>query len=444
MSHRRIAVIGAGISGLGAAYALKDVADVDLWEARERLGGHANTVDIDYDGDRISVDTGFIVFNDHTYPNMIKLFDAIGAPVHESNMSFGFSDGRIEWSSNPEGLFAQRSNLFRPSHLRMLREIVRFNHQARTDIEADTVPDLTLGGYLRQHRFSGAFRDTYLLPMGAAIWSTTDAGMADQPAATVLKFFHNHRLLYIQRSQRPRWKTVKGGSRSYVSRFADILGDRVKLNARAQHIRRMGPKVIVTRDDGSEHAYDEVVLACHSDQALALLADPSEDERQYLGAIQFAPNIAVLHRDTSIMPRHRKAWAAWNYRQADAAAAQVTYNMNLLQGIADDKPLFVTLNPQMEIDPDLEFGRFEYDHPQFNQAAIAAQRQFNVVQGVRRTWFAGAWLGYGFHEDGLRAGLRVALKLGGSVPWTFVEGDVDGGPWLDRNKSAVGVLAAAE
>lgn len=445
MQKPKIAVIGAGISGLGAAYALKDTAQIEVWEARSRLGGHANTVTINYDGAPIDVDTGFIVCNDATYPNLLGLFEAIDVPLFATNMGFGFSGLGVEWSSDLSGLFAHKSSAFSPKHWTMLADIMRFNRIARADIAADTVGEGTLGEYLERNRFSSAFQERYLLPMGAAIWSSTDTAMADQPAHTVLKFFHNHRLIHVRPSMRPRWMTVRGGSRTYVKTMAEILGDRVRLNAKATKITRLSDGVMVEDTNGHRAQFDEVILACHSDQTLSMLSDASFDEQNLLGAIGYAPNEAVLHRDVGMMPRSRKAWAAWNYHVPDAgSASEVTYNMNKLQGIGEDAPLFVTLNPQREIAPDAVFGRYQYDHPQFTPSAIAAQRVFNRIQGVNRTWFAGAWLGYGFHEDGLRAGLRVALRLGGRVPWTFVDGDVDGGPWGVQAKGESRLTVAAE
>ncbi len=431
MAKPRIAIIGSGISGLGAAFALKDTANIEVWEARDRLGGHSNTVDITYDGEPLSVDTGFIVFNTLKYPNLLGLFAALNVEEAKTNMSFGFSDDGVEWGSEAGGVFAQKRNLLRPSFLNMLRNIVRFNAQARRDLEADSIGEASLDQYLKRHRFGTAFRDRYLLPMGAAIWSTSQDGMGAQPAATVLKFFDNHRLLQIRRPADSPWRTVAGGSREYVNKIAALLTDRIKLNTPVERAHRDAGGVWLQPRNGAPERFDHVIFACHSDQTLNLLADPSDDERAYLSAIRYAPNEAILHRDASVMPRAAKAWAAWNYRHAeDTETVEVSYHMNRLQRwLPADKPVFVTLNPSTPIDPELTFARFRYDHPQFDRPAVAAQRVFNRIQGVQRTWFAGAWLGYGFHEDGLRSGLRVALKLGGQIPWEFADGDVDGGPW---------------
>ncbi|TGY87946.1 FAD-dependent oxidoreductase [Marinicauda algicola] len=447
LHHRsRIAVIGAGVSGLGAAYALKDVHEVTVFEKEDRLGGHANTVRIDYDGRKIDVDTGFIVFNRLNYPNLTALFEHLDIATYRSDMSFGFSlDGDVEWSSNGvSGLFAQKRNLFRPSFVSMLGEILRFNGRAIADLESGHLAGLTLGQYLDREGYGTRFRTNYLLPMGAAIWSSTEAEMARYPAEAFVRFFKNHRLV---NAVRPKWETVKGGSQVYVQRIADELeAAGVRFAPAARRVTRLDDGVLVSHGAGYAERFDEVILACHSDQALRLLSDADADEREMLGAIPYAPNTAVLHRDTSFLPKRSGARAAWCYtRHDDAAAAAVTYDMNRLQGIDAKTPLLVTLNPSREPDPALVFGRFEYDHPQFSAAGLAAQRIFNRIQGVRRTWFAGAWLGYGFHEDGLRSGLRAALRLGGRIPWTFAEGDVDGGRWGERPRDGrTAAVAAAE
>ncbi|WP_273147622.1 NAD(P)/FAD-dependent oxidoreductase [Oceanicaulis alexandrii] len=425
----RIAVIGAGVSGLGAAWALRNVHDVTVFEKRDRLGGHANTVRIDYDGAQIDVDTGFIVFNPLNYPNLIALFEHLGVDSHRTDMSFGFSlDRRFEWSSNGlKGLFADPSNLFNLRYLGMLRDILTFNKAAQKDLETGGLEGLSLGQYLDRLGMGDAFRSQYLLPMGAAIWSTSEAGMSDYPAETFVRFFKNHRLMH---ASRPKWNTVKGGSRTYVQKLeADLIEAGVEFQPQATALRRTTDGVTLEDENGKTHQFDEVILACHSDQALSLLTDADEDERQLLGAIRYGANEAVLHCDTSLTPARRGAQAAWTYLREGGDEAAVTYDMNRLQGIRSDRPLFVTLNPVRQPRPETVFGRYQYDHPQFNAPALAAQRIFNSIQGVRKTWFAGAWLGYGFHEDGLRAGLRVALRLGGQIPWSFAEGDVDGGAW---------------
>lgn len=442
----RIAVIGAGVAGLGAAWALRNVHDVTLFEKRDRLGGHANTVTVDYDGEAIDVDTGFIVFNPLNYPNLIALFEHLGVDSFRTDMSFGFSlDRSLEWSSNGlSGLFADPANLLRPQFLGMLRDILRFNDQAQKDLAGGALGGLTLGQYLDQLGMSARFRSNYLLPMGAAIWSSTEADMAAYPAEAFVRFFNNHRLMH---AKRPQWHTVKGGSRVYVQKIAAALDAAGVVNApEAVEVRRGEDGVTVVDKTGATHRFDEVILACHSDQSLRLLADADTDEREMLGALPYAANEAVLHRDTSLLPVRPGARAAWCYlRESGEDGAAVTYDMNRLQGIDASKPLLVTLNPGRQPDPAKVFGRFQYDHPQFSSPGMAAQRIFNRIQGVRHTWFAGAWLGYGFHEDGLRSGLRAALRLGGQIPWAFADGDIDGGPWgMRAGDAGHSAIAAAE
>ncbi|WP_421791653.1 NAD(P)/FAD-dependent oxidoreductase [Hyphobacterium sp.] len=444
VNRKRIAIIGAGISGLGAAWALRNVHDVTLFEKRDRLGGHANTVDIVYDGTPISVDTGFIVYNPLNYPNMIALFEALGVESHQSDMSFSFAlDGDIEWSSNGlGGLFAQKRNAVRPSYLTMLRDVLRFNQRAQKDLEAGNLAGIALGDYLTTQGFGTRFSRNYLLPMGAAIWSASEEDMRAYPADAFVKFFQNHRLMHMKR---PQWRTVKGGSREYVKKIAAELTGKVNLAEPATGVWRNEYGVTIETGDGRVEEFDEVILACHSDQSRKLIRDLDHNEAELLGAIPYSGNRAVLHRDESLCPKRIGARAAWNYcRDVENGPASVTYDMNRLQGIDATKPLFVTLNPHREPDPDLVFGEFQYDHPQFSRAGHAAQRIFNSVQGVKRTWFAGAWLGYGFHEDGLRSGLRVALRLGGQIPWSFAEGDVDGGRWGKRPPVLQPALTAAE
>lgn len=440
-SPKRIAVIGAGVAGLSAAYALKDAAELVIYEKEGRLGGHAHTVVVDYDGRPVSVDTGFIVFNAVNYPNLCALFAALGVESFETDMSFGFSTpGGVEWCSSLLGFFAQKRNALSPRFLGMLSDILRFNTQAPADLRAGRAEGVALGDYLDQRGFGEAFRRLYLLPMGAAIWSTTERSFLGHPAAAVIRFFENHRLTEVKRN---RWRTVRGGSKAYVDALATALGPRVALRRGAAGVLRRPDGVLVRDERGRVERFDEVVLACHSDQALALLEDPSPEEDALLGAIRFSRNRVVLHRDQSAMPQRRAAWAAWNYQLPPGGeAAQVTYDMNRLQAISSETPLYVTLNPVAEPDPALTFASYRYDHPQFDSAALAAQRIFNSIQGVRRTWFAGAWLGYGFHEDGCRAGLRVGLKLGGRIPWAFAEGDVSGGPWGAARETPADARAA--
>lgn len=420
----KIAVIGAGVTGLGAAYALKDVHEVVLYEKDARLGGHANTVTVDYDGSPIDVDTGFIVYNHENYPNLVGLFDALGVATRQTDMSFACAGGGLEWSSNfPRGVFAQKRNLFNPVFLGMLGDIGRFNARAQSDLVKADFQDLTLSGYLKVRGFTNQFRDRYLLPMGAAIWSTTEGRIGDFPAESFLRFFANHGLLSVNQ---PKWRTVVGGSRRYVKRIADVLGDRARAGVGVARVRRRPDgRIEVTDSAGHSDRFDHVIFASHPDQTLRMLADADPEERAFLGAIRYSANRAVLHRDPALMPRRRAAWGSWSYVSGEGAS-YVTYWMNQLQNLDPARPLFVTLNGP-DPDPALTFAAFDYDHPQFDAAALAAQRQFGRIQGRGGVSHAGAWLGYGFHEDGLTSGVKAALALGGEVPWRFVDHRVGGG-----------------
>lgn len=413
----KIAIMGSGISGLSSAWALRNTHDVTLFEAADRLGGHSNTVDINYDGTPLSVDTGFIVYNDLNYPNLKAMFAHLGVETQPADMSFAFSAGAgREWSSNGlKGVFAWRRNLARIEFLSMLADIVRFSVQARSDLHHRR-PSLEapLGEYLAGCRIGEAFRSSYLLPMGAAIWSTPEAKILQFPTKSFLHFFDNHRLLQLKR---PRWRTVTGGSKNYVVKLAADLEGRIALKTPVLSVTSITNGVMVETPRGAER-FDAIVMAAHSDQILNALANPSPEQRNMLSAVQYGANEAYLHHDESLMPRRRQAWGAWNYmKNAPGQPACVTYWMNPLQGLPDDKPVFVTLNPPVAPDPSKTFGRFNYDHPLFDQAALEAQRGFHAIQGQGGIWLAGAWMGYGFHEDGIASGLRVAQALGGEIPW---------------------------
>ncbi len=431
----RIAIIGTGIAGLGAAYALRDAHDIVVYEKETRPGGHANTLTVDYDGARLPVDTGFIVYNERNYPNLVALFRALDVETQASSMSFAVSlrDGALEWAGdNLRTLFAQKRNLLRPSFHAMWFDILRFNKRAREDLRAGTIGADSLGAYLDRHGFGESFRNNYLVPMGSAIWSMSPAEMLAFPAQTFLRFFENHHLLVG--FETPAWRTVAGGSRTYVDKIVSRLEGRIRLGTAAVRIAREADAVHVTNSMGAIERFDHVILACHSDQALRLLADPSADERALLSAIRYAPNLAVLHRDTALMPWRRKVWSSWNYmcdgvlHGGGDAPVSVTYWMNRLQGIDSRFPLFVSLNPRRMPREDLTFARIPYEHPQFDGPAIQAQRALPRIQGVHRTWFCGAWTGYGFHEDGLASGLEVAARLGARLSW-----DVQGEPRIFRH-----------
>lgn len=450
---QRIAVIGGGIAGLGAAWLLHAHHDVTLFEKAQRLGGHSNTVDaVHADGRRIAVDTGFIVYNQKNYPNLAALFATLGVPTQPSDMSFAVSldQGGMEWAGdNALKLFGQPSNLLRPAFLRMVRDILRFNAAARFALRQGRLGKLTLGQFLKAQRYGPELSWHYLLPMTAAIWSAAPTDMLDFPAESLLRFMDNHGLLNLR--DRPAWRTVCGGSRRYVQAIAAELGQAVHTGRAAMHVFRSGDGVSVTDDSGRRQLFDQVVLACHADQALTALADSDAQERACLGAFRYQANDAVLHSDAGLMPRRRRLWSSWNYLAendhpgGDGARVSVTYWMNRLQGLDRRYPLFVSLNPLAEPDPGKVFARFRYDHPVFDSGAIAAQRSLGTIQGRRRTWFCGSWCGHGFHEDALASAVSVSLALAAAPPWkTAVTAAgialpaVAGGQASDRRRSAGG------
>jgi len=420
--RRRVAVIGSGIAGLSVAWQLADEADITLYEAGSHFGGHAHTVDLTLDGVTHGVDTGFLVYNERTYPQLIRLFEDLGVRTAPSDMSFSVQAPALglEWSgSDLNTVFAQRSNLLRPRFWGMLADILRFNRlcTALAEQGEDAVLAQPIGEFLDAQRFGPRFRDGYLLPMIGCIWSCPTEQMLRFPIGTLIRFCHNHGL--IQVANRPQWHTVAGGSREYVRRMLIRLPD-ARLNTPVKAVRRLPPGqgsggVWVDAADGGER-YDEVVLACHSDQSLALLDDASAEERALLGAIRYQANRAVLHTDASLMPQRRLAWAAWNYERAatldrEQASVCLHYWLNRLQPLPWQQPVLVSLNPVREPRPETVHASFDYAHPVFDQAAVAAQQRLPQIQGHSHVWFCGAWTRYGFHEDGLRAGLAVADAL---------------------------------
>ncbi|MEL0168967.1 MAG: FAD-dependent oxidoreductase [Pseudomonadaceae bacterium] len=411
----RIAIVGSGISGLVAAHLLSRRHEVTVFEAGDWIGGHTHTVDVEVDQQRHAIDTGFIVFNDWTYPNFIRLLEQLGVASQPTEMSFSVSDPRsgLEYNGNNlNTLFAQRSNLVSPGFLRMLADILRFNQKAVSDLEGgDLDAQLTLGDYLRQQRYSKRFVDHYIVPMGSAIWSMSLRDMLDFPLAFFIRFFRNHGLLSV--NERPQWRVIQGGSRSYVPALTAPFADRIRLNCPVQRIRRDDTGVTLLSRQGEER-FDRVVLACHSDQALQLLEQPSNEEQAILGAIRYAENDVVLHTDTRLLPQRRLAWASWNYRLGGdpSQPAALTYNMNILQGIKASRTFCVSLNQTEQIDPAQILGRFNYAHPQFSLAASAAQQQWQSLLGKQHTFFCGAWWANGFHEDGVVSALRVASHFG--------------------------------
>ena len=424
MSHpaRRVAVIGSGIAGLSVAHALAPGARVTLFEAGDYFGGHTHTVDVTLEGRTHGVDTGFLVFNERTYPKLIRLFGELQVPTALSDMSFSVQvpDIGLEWSGcSLNSLFAQRRNLVRPAFWQMLADVVRFNRLATAlaergvglGVQADAAGAQSIGDFLESNHFSAAFRDWYFLPMIGCIWSCPTDQMLRFPIATMIRFCHNHGLIQI--THRPRWFTVRGGARGYVERMLQRIPD-ARLNTPVRSVRRLreSGQVHIGTDDGTL-VFDDVVLACHSDQALALLGDASPAECKVLGAIRYHRNRAVLHTDTAVLPRNPVAWAAWNYERSRGDSREQTavclhYLINRLQPLPFQTPVVVSLNPTTEPRPDTIHGEYDYAHPVFDAAAIAAQQHVPSLQGQANTWFCGAWTRYGFHEDGLTSGLAVA------------------------------------
>ena len=404
----KIAIIGAGIAGNVAAYRLNQKHDITVFEAGAYVGGHTNTVTVEENGRELAVDTGFIVFNDRTYPNFIRLLDEIGQESQASEMSFSVraEDDGIEYCGTTlNSLFAQRRNLFRKSFYRMVRDILRFNQTVSSDVEHLDEAQL-LGSYLRDNGYGREFTDNYLIPMAAAIWSAAPRSILDMPVAFLVRFFANHGLLQIK--DRPAWRVIKGGSREYVNKLVAAHRDRIRLNSPVRSIRRTGSRVEIQSASGGRELFDYVFVACHSDQALSLLKDATPLERQVLGAIRYQPNEAILHTDSSLMPVRRRAWAAWNYHIPKDATRHVavTYNMNILQGLETDRQYLVTLNNDQRIDPTKVIRRLQYEHPIYSRESVAAQERQKDIN-CDRTYFCGAYWRNGFHEDGVVSALNA-------------------------------------
>jgi predicted NAD/FAD-binding protein len=405
----KIAIIGTGIAGNVAAWHLCRDHDITVFEAGGHVGGHTHTHDIILNGKSYAVDTGFIVFNDWTYPNFIELLRQLGVASQPTEMSFSSrcESGGIEYSgSSLNGLFAQRRNLLNPRFHGMIRDILRFNRASR-ELLADADESLALGDYLRDQDYGRLFVDNYIIPMGAAIWSTDPQQMLAFPASYFVRFFANHGLLSVQ--HRPQWRVIRGGSREYVRRLAEPYRERIRLNEGVVSVRRQPAHVELRTTLGARERFDHVFIASHSDQALAMLADPDPLETAVLGAIPYQDNEVVLHTDTALLPKIRRAWAAWNYRRRSEGSGpvSVTYNMNILQGLQAPETFCVTLNDTQNIDPARILRVMRYQHPVYTPAGIAAQKRHGEVNGHRRTWYCGAYWRFGFHEDGVVSALRT-------------------------------------
>ena len=413
----KVAVIGGGISGLAAAWLIDQKHQVTLYEAADYLGGHTNTVDVELDGHRHPVDTGFLVHNELTYPNLIHLFKHLQVDTYGSEMSFSVQlpTHNIEWAgTNLQTVFGQKRNLLRPRFLGMLRDILHFNSHAEELLRYSELNGVTLGQLLVQHKYSTMLRDWYLLPMAAAIWSSSPKDILKFPAATFLRFCLNHHLLQVE--NRPQWRTIIGGGRSYVEKMSSSLDVRLSSPIEAVYRREGSVEISIA---GQCESYDRVVFATHAPDTLTMLKDANPHERRLLGSVGYQANLAVLHTDDRFLPKRKKLWSAWNYLSSGEAdqSVCVTYLLNRLQKLPFNTPLMVTLNPPAGMMPDNEIARFDYAHPVFDQPAVDAQKQLKAIQGSNSAWFCGAWCGYGFHEDGLKSALRIIDDFGVTAPW---------------------------
>lgn len=415
----RIAVIGAGIAGLGATWLLSRHHHVTLYEKNSYLGGHANTAMTKWPDGSQPVDTGFIVLNDRNYPNLNALFNILHVPIMDTEMSFSVStgNGAFEYGGGSlAALVGQPSNLLKPRFYGLIREVLRFYKEAPQSIGKDSEQSQTLGEYLNANGYSDAFRNDHILPMAAAIWSSPINKVLDFPLQTFLTFFKNHGLLSL--NDRPQWKTVSGGSKSYIERLIFSASKNLEIAFGAAQVRSVPGGVEVMDAGGDAKVFDEVVIACHADEALALLDKPTDRKASILGAFRYQANEAVLHSDEKLMPKRKSVWSSWNYLgDGGSDSVALTYWMNRLQHIPEARPLFVTLNPFTQPDPKKVHGRYSYEHPIFDAAAIDAQSRFPEIQGVGGLWFCGAYQRYGFHEDGLRSAVAVAQSLGVTIPW---------------------------
>jgi len=413
----KIAIVGAGISGLVTAYLLSRDHDITVFEAADDIGGHTHTVDVPTSDGTFAVDTGFIVFNEKTYPNFIKLLDLLGVQWQASNMSFSVQCEKTGLAFSPSTfntLFAQRRNLFRPAFYRMLLDAIRFRRESLALLHRQD-DQMTLWAYLKKGKYSRGFIDHFIIPMGASIWSADPNRFMDFPVQYLVAFFHNHGFLNVR--DQPEWRTIKGGSKQYIAPLTRGFKDKIRLHSPVHNVRRNANHVALNIDNGTRHRFDQVVIATHSDQALEMLADPTDTESEVLGAIAYQTNLAVLHTDASLMPRPRTAWASWNYHipknKMDRLA--LTYNMNLLQRLSSAEQFCVTLNMPGAIDPGKQIKQILYHHPIYDPKSLAARRRHKQINGVNRTWFCGAYWGYGFHEDGVNSALAVCKHFGKTI-----------------------------
>lgn len=420
MNKPSIAIIGSGISGLSAAYFLADKYRIKLYEKNHYLGGHSNTVTVDYDGLQIPVDTGFIVFNHQTYPNLKRFFELLKVDCIQSNMSFAakVDNGRFEYAgTNLATVFAQLKNGLNPKFWRMLRDILRFNKRAQEVLAKPFEPSYTLGNFLDELGVGNYFREFYLLPMSGAIWSCPLETMLAYPAQSFVRFFKNHGLLTT--SDQPQWYSVKGGSVEYVKKIAAKISDSISLNDEVFAVVRSDDGKVLVRSNQGEETFDAALLSVHGDQVLKILSNPSPEEIQIFSNFKYQKNLAVLHRDQSLMPKTKRAWASWVYSKNsnETDSISITYWMNNLQNISNAFPLFVTLNPNQEIAADKIFAKFVYEHPIFDSGAVAAQDEIKKIQGSDRLYFCGAYQKYGFHEDGISSALAAINQLKVLAPW---------------------------
>ena len=420
----RVAIVGSGISGMVCAYFLNKEYDIKFYEKNDYIGGHSNTVDVNYEGKKIAVDTGFIVFNHQTYPNLKAFFEMLNVDYEQSNMSFAvkIGDSKIEYAgTNLNAVFAQRKNILNPRFIKMLLDILRFNKLAQNLLNQEFNPDYSMMNFLQDLKVGKYFRDYYLLPMASAIWSTPLDKIHDYPASSFIRFFKNHGLLTV--SDQPQWLTVSKGSRQYVKKVCADFNDKISLNDEVKNIYQNSDKKWVIESHKSTEIFDKIVIASHADQALKILKNPTKQQQEILSSFSYQKNLAVLHKDSAVMPKAKNAWASWVYSHNSSAKnlaknnLSVSYWMNNLQNIDHSYPLFVTLNPNIEIDAKNIFAKFEYEHPIFDAKAVKAQARIDEIQGQDDIYFCGAYQSFGFHEDGISSALRVLNKMQIKAPW---------------------------